>query len=111
MDLANVEGHLQPGIVLIGDAFQTSCPAAGTGVSRLLVDVERLCTVHLPGWLKTDGMGTEKIATFYSDHDKVRVRRARIQDGPFPAGPDFRGGMRWISPPPAFPAAKSQASC
>ena len=37
MDLSVVEGHLQPGIVLIGDAFQTNCPAAGTGVARLLV--------------------------------------------------------------------------
>ncbi|MFX7121282.1 hypothetical protein ABTI10_19290, partial [Acinetobacter baumannii] len=31
MDLSVTEGHLQPGIVLIGDAFQTNCPAAGTG--------------------------------------------------------------------------------
>ena len=90
MDLANVEGHLQPGIVLIGDSFQTSCPAAGTGVSRLLVDVERLCTVHLPEWLKTDGMGTEKISTFYSDREQDRLRRTRVQDGPLPAGPDRR---------------------
>jgi 2-polyprenyl-6-methoxyphenol hydroxylase-like FAD-dependent oxidoreductase len=71
MDLARAEGHLQPGVVLIGDAFQTSCPAAGTGVSRLLVDVERLCTVHLPGWLKTGGMSAEKISQFYLDPDKV----------------------------------------
>ncbi|MGY2848507.1 2-polyprenyl-6-methoxyphenol hydroxylase-like FAD-dependent oxidoreductase [Bradyrhizobium sp. USDA 4510] len=40
MDLTVTEGHLQPGVVLIGDAFQTNCPAAGTGVGRLLVDVE-----------------------------------------------------------------------
>jgi 2-polyprenyl-6-methoxyphenol hydroxylase-like FAD-dependent oxidoreductase len=71
MDLANVEGHLQPGIVLVGDAFQTSCPAAGTGVSRLLVDLERLCTVHLPQWLKTDGMDVDKIAQFYADEEKM----------------------------------------
>jgi 2-polyprenyl-6-methoxyphenol hydroxylase-like FAD-dependent oxidoreductase len=71
MDLVRVEGHLQPGVVLIGDSFQTSCPAAGTGVSRLLVDLERLCTVHVPEWLKTDGMGTEKIAMFYADREKI----------------------------------------
>jgi 2-polyprenyl-6-methoxyphenol hydroxylase-like FAD-dependent oxidoreductase len=71
MDLATVEGHLQPGLVLVGDAFQTSCPAAGTGVSRLLVDIERLCTVHLPQWLKTDGMDVDKIAQFYADEEKM----------------------------------------
>ncbi|MGQ0685863.1 FAD-dependent oxidoreductase [Bradyrhizobium sp.] len=71
MDLANVEGHLQPGLVLVGDAFQTSCPAAGTGVSRLLVDLERLCTAYVPQWLKTDGMGIDKIAQFYSDEAKM----------------------------------------
>lgn len=71
MDLANVKGHLQPGVVLVGDAFQTSCPAAGTGVSRLLVDIERLCTVHLPRWLETDGMDVDKIAQFYADEEKV----------------------------------------
>lgn len=60
MDLFAVEGHLQPGVVLIGDAFQTNCPAAGTGVSRLLVDVERLCTEYVPRWLETDGMGKER---------------------------------------------------
>lgn len=71
MDLAAAEGHLQPGVVLIGDAFQTSCPAAGTGVSRLLVDIERLCTVYVPQWLKTDGMGVDKIAQFYADEAKM----------------------------------------
>jgi 2-polyprenyl-6-methoxyphenol hydroxylase-like FAD-dependent oxidoreductase len=95
MDLANVEGHLQPGIVLIGDAFQTSCPAAGTGVSRLLVDVERLCTVHLPEWLKTDGMGTEKISMFYSDRDKVASDERAFRMAHFRQALTSDGGMRW----------------
>ena len=33
-DLCVTEGHLQPGIVLVGDAFSTSCPAAGTGTTK-----------------------------------------------------------------------------
>lgn len=57
----------QNGIVLIGDAFQTSCPAAGTGVTRLLTDIDRLCNVLIPQWLETPGMGKEKIENFYSD--------------------------------------------
>ena len=95
MDLATVEGHLQPGIVLIGDAFQTSCPAAGTGVSRLLVDVERLCTVHLPEWLKTDGMNLEKISTFYSDPEKTASDQRAFRMAFFREALTGNGGMRW----------------
>lgn len=95
MDLAKVEGHLQPGIVLVGDAFQTSCPAAGTGVSRLLVDVERLCTVHLPEWFKTDGMGMEKISTFYTDPDKVASDAHAFRMAHFRQALTSDEGTRW----------------
>jgi 2-polyprenyl-6-methoxyphenol hydroxylase-like FAD-dependent oxidoreductase len=67
MDLSVAENVNQNGIVLIGDAFQTSCPAAGTGVTRLLTDIDRLCNVLIPQWLETPGMGKEKIESFYSD--------------------------------------------
>jgi 2-polyprenyl-6-methoxyphenol hydroxylase-like FAD-dependent oxidoreductase len=95
MDLAKVEGHLQPGVVLIGDAFQTSCPAAGTGVSRLLVDVERLCTVHLPGWLETGGMNTEKISQFYSDRDKIASDERAFRMAHFRQALTSNSGIRW----------------
>jgi len=67
MNLSVAENVDQDGIVLIGDAFQTSCPAAGTGVTRLLTDIDRLCNVLLPRWIETPGMGKEKIKEFYSD--------------------------------------------
>jgi 2-polyprenyl-6-methoxyphenol hydroxylase-like FAD-dependent oxidoreductase len=67
VDLYVTEGYRQPGVVLVGDAFGTSCPAAGTGARKVLVDVERLCNVHIPRWLETPGMGAEKIAAFYDD--------------------------------------------
>jgi 2-polyprenyl-6-methoxyphenol hydroxylase-like FAD-dependent oxidoreductase len=66
-DLYETEGHRQPGIVLIGDAFATSCPAAGTGTGKVFTDVERLCNVYIPDWLSTDGMDEDKIAAFYDD--------------------------------------------
>ena len=66
-DLYRTKGHLQPGIVLVGDAFATSCPAGGTGTGKVFTDVERLCNVHIPAWLATGGMGTGKIAEFYAD--------------------------------------------
>ena len=70
MSLWTLEGHRQSGVVVVGDAFQTSCPAAGTGVSRLLTDVDRLCNVYVAAWLATPGMGADKIAAFYDDPDK-----------------------------------------
>jgi 2-polyprenyl-6-methoxyphenol hydroxylase-like FAD-dependent oxidoreductase len=70
-DLYVTEGHRQPGIVLIGDAFATSCPAAGTGTDKVFTDVERLCNVHIPAWLATDGIDEDKIAAFYDDPVKT----------------------------------------
>jgi 2-polyprenyl-6-methoxyphenol hydroxylase-like FAD-dependent oxidoreductase len=67
VDLYATTGHRQPGVVLLGDAFATSCPAAGTGARKALNDAERLCNVHIPRWLATPGMGEDKIAAFYDD--------------------------------------------
>jgi len=67
IDLYATRGHRQAGIVLVGDAFATSCPAAGTGARKVLTDVERLCNVHIPNWLDTAGMDAGKIAAFYDD--------------------------------------------
>jgi 2-polyprenyl-6-methoxyphenol hydroxylase-like FAD-dependent oxidoreductase len=66
-DLYVSSGHLQPGVVLVGDAFETTCPVSGTGTDKVFTDVERLCNVHIPGWLATDGMGEHKVAAFYDD--------------------------------------------
>jgi len=67
IDLYVTEGYRQPGVVLVGDAFATSCPAAGTGAGKALMDIERLCNVHVPQWLASPGMGLEKIAAYYDD--------------------------------------------
>jgi 2-polyprenyl-6-methoxyphenol hydroxylase-like FAD-dependent oxidoreductase len=66
-DLYVTHGHVQPGVVLVGDAFGTSCPAAGTGTSKVFTDVERLCNVYIPQWFASDGMSADKIAAFYAD--------------------------------------------
>jgi 2-polyprenyl-6-methoxyphenol hydroxylase-like FAD-dependent oxidoreductase len=71
VDLYVSHGHRQAGIVLVGDAFATSCPAAGTGCNKVFTDVERLCNVHIPRWLATPGMGRDKIEAFYEDAIKL----------------------------------------
>lgn len=68
-DLYDISGRVS-GVVTIGDAFQTSCPAAGTGVGRALNDVELLCNDYVPRWLSSPGMDVDKISQFYDDERK-----------------------------------------
>jgi 2-polyprenyl-6-methoxyphenol hydroxylase-like FAD-dependent oxidoreductase len=72
VSLTAVEGHRQPGVVLIGDAFGTVCPVTGTGIHKALNDVDRLAQ-HVGGWLATPGMGLEKIGAYYDDPVKQQV--------------------------------------
>jgi 2-polyprenyl-6-methoxyphenol hydroxylase-like FAD-dependent oxidoreductase len=70
-DLYVSSGHRQPGVVLVGDAFETTCPVTGTGTDKVFTDVERLCNVHIPAWLASPGMAETKIAAFYDDPVKT----------------------------------------
>ncbi len=74
-DLYVSEGHRRAGIVLVGDAFATSCPAGGTGTDKVFTDVERLCNLHIPNWLATRGMASGKIDAYYDDPAKVACDR------------------------------------
>jgi 2-polyprenyl-6-methoxyphenol hydroxylase-like FAD-dependent oxidoreductase len=71
VDLYRMQRELQPGVVLIGDAFQGPCPSTGKGVSKVLTDVDVLCSECVPEWLATPGMGRDKIASFYK-HPRKR---------------------------------------
>lgn len=70
-DLCINDNYLQPGIVLAGDAFSTSCPAAGTGTTKVFNDVQLLCNRYIPRWLASEGMDADKIAAFYEDPEKI----------------------------------------
>jgi len=72
VDLDKARNHLQHGVVLIGDAFQTSCPATGTGLTRCMNDVLRLME-HIDGWLASPLMSTAKLASFYNDPLKTSL--------------------------------------
>jgi 2-polyprenyl-6-methoxyphenol hydroxylase-like FAD-dependent oxidoreductase len=76
VDLCASTGYRQAGIALVGDAFATSCPAAGTGCNKVFTDVERLCNVHIPGWLASAGMDAEKITAYYEDPVKIECDAA-----------------------------------
>ena len=94
-DLYETTGIERPGVVLVGDAFATSCPAAGTGAGKALNDVERLCNEHIPNWLATPGMGEEKIATFYADPMKCAYDRHSVEKAHFLRALSTEDGIAW----------------
>jgi 2-polyprenyl-6-methoxyphenol hydroxylase-like FAD-dependent oxidoreductase len=65
VDIYRMHGALQPGVVLIGDAFLCACPATGMGLSKIFADVDVL-SERMPEWLATPGMDQGKIASFYN---------------------------------------------
>lgn len=67
-DLYAVESANVDGVVLIGDARRTSCPASGTGISRIIGDVRLLADRFVPQWLEAPG----DVSQFYAD---AAVRR------------------------------------
>src|SRR5215475_8349875 len=66
-DLYVNSGYRRAGVVLVGDAFAATCPVTGTGTDKVFTDVAQLCSVHIPDWLSSEGMGEDKIAAFYDD--------------------------------------------
>ena len=95
VDLYATRGFRQPGLVLVGDAFATSCPAAGTGARKALNDVERLCNVHVPRWLATPGMGVDKVASFYDDPVKRACDEASLAKAYNLRSFSLDGGLLW----------------
>lgn len=95
MDLTVAENCRQDGVVLIGDAYQTSCPAAGTGFSRLLTDVERLCQVHVPEWLATPGMTADKIGRYYDDPLKQAADASSLAQAKYRRSLTVDTGLAW----------------
>ncbi len=95
IDLYVVEKPALHGVVLIGDAFQSVCPATGTGLNKVLTDVWRLCETHVPAWLTTPGMGVDKIDAYYRDPAKTRVDRGSLETAEYRRRFGTDGSLRW----------------
>jgi 2-polyprenyl-6-methoxyphenol hydroxylase-like FAD-dependent oxidoreductase len=94
-DLYVTTGHLRAGVVLVGDAYATSCPAAGTGTGKVFTDVERLCNVYIPQWFATAGMGLEKIAGFYDDPLKRACDARSLAKAYYLRSSSLEPGLSW----------------
>ncbi len=79
VDLVRVNAPERPGIVLVGDAYSTSCPAAGTGVNKVLTDVQRLCSTYVPAWLRKEAIEAADVADFYADAAKLQCESESLQ--------------------------------
>lgn len=64
VDPIRAEDPARDGVVLIGDADLDTCPIPGTGIGKVLVDVERLCAVHVPRWLALPAIDRAAVASF-----------------------------------------------
>ena len=76
-DLTVAENYFRPGLVVVGDAFQTSCPAVGVGLTRAISDVEALLR-HAPGWFASPKLDVGEVAEFYSDPAKLALDRTTL---------------------------------
>ncbi|MES2999257.1 MAG: NAD(P)/FAD-dependent oxidoreductase [Pseudomonadota bacterium] len=94
-DLYVTREHLQPGVVLVGDAFASTCPVTGTGADKVFTDVERLCNVHVPRWMATPGMGVEKIGAYYADPVKVACDRYSLDKAFSARSVALHEGLPW----------------
>ncbi|MBB4304834.1 2-polyprenyl-6-methoxyphenol hydroxylase-like FAD-dependent oxidoreductase [Rhodobium orientis] len=73
LNLYRTEGPALPGIVLTGDAYSAVCPTTGTGLTKVLNDVEILAGTYAAKWLEAGAISAEDIAQFYGDERKRKV--------------------------------------
>ena len=85
------------GVVFVGDAYSTSCPGAGTGAGKALVDVERLCLTHIDRWMQGAGMSASKLASFYADANKVESDEASFNAAYFLRNITVKKSLDWLA--------------
>lgn len=71
------------GIVFVGDAYSTSCPGAGTGTSKAVIDVEILCSKYIPKWLVENRFDAGALCEFYQDETKRQSDASSLHEAYF----------------------------
>ncbi len=90
------EDPVRDGVVLIGDAFATTCPTGGVGLDKVLTDVERLVAL-VPGWLAANDTSAAATARFYADPAKRACdAEARRRDA-YARGMALDPGLTWTA--------------
>lgn len=73
IDLYRMDAIAFPGVVVIGDAYQSVCPSTGRGLSKVLTDVDVLCNQCAPAWRGHDRIGADMTGALYRNASKVAV--------------------------------------
>lgn len=94
VSLTTTRGHRRDGVVFIGDAFATTCPAQGDGINRVLTDVDCLSS-YIPAWLETPGMAADKICAFYDDPIKVAADARALRASIYAKRITTETGLEW----------------
>ena len=95
VDLFQVERLPQPGLVPVADAFQSVCPSTGTGLSKVLTDVDVLCHELVPEWLASPGLAAEKAARFFDHPRKRGVDQGSLSGADYRRRTALDGSLRW----------------
>jgi 2-polyprenyl-6-methoxyphenol hydroxylase-like FAD-dependent oxidoreductase len=94
VDLYTTTGHRRDGVVLIGDAYCTTCPAVGMGLTKAFTDVECLQRL-VPQWLATPGMAADKIGAFYDEPAKVACETRADRTSEYRRSVTIDGSIGW----------------
>ncbi|WP_217578435.1 FAD-dependent monooxygenase [Mesorhizobium sp. GbtcB19] len=95
VSLTTTMGHRRDGVVVIGDAFWTTCPTPGVGINRVMTDVDRLVSTFIPEWLETPGMAADKICAFYDDPTKIATDGSAMRSSIYAKRITIETGMEW----------------
>jgi 2-polyprenyl-6-methoxyphenol hydroxylase-like FAD-dependent oxidoreductase len=93
-DLYRMPGDPYPGVIIMGDAFQSVCPSTGMGLDKILTDVDVLAE-FIPSWLSTPGMGCGKLADFYSHPRKLAIDSRALHRAIFQRRAATDTSLRW----------------
>ena len=68
-----------PGVVVIGDSFQSDSPATGSGLSKVLTDVKTLSKSYIPQWKNQRKISVDDIASYYKNQQKTVIDRRSLK--------------------------------
>ena len=68
-----------PGVVVIGDSFQSVSPATGSGLSKVLTDVKTLSKSYIPQWKNQRKISVDDIASYYKNQQKTVIDRRSLK--------------------------------
>jgi 2-polyprenyl-6-methoxyphenol hydroxylase-like FAD-dependent oxidoreductase len=75
-----LENVIQPGVVVMADAYQWVDSTGGFGLMKTMMDINVLSSHCIPTWLESEGMGSAKIEKFYNHPENRNLDDQAIKD-------------------------------